>query len=83
MVDIFEAKTRLSAIITEVQGGRSFIVSRHGVPVAVISPVPEKQQAKRGSGRSDSLHMADDFNAPLGDFAEYMSSDSANALNAG
>lgn len=71
-VGIFEAKTRLSAIVTEVQDGRSYIISRHGVPVAVISPIRDKRKATRGSARSDEFYMADDFDAPLKEFADYL-----------
>ncbi|MCL1940653.1 MAG: type II toxin-antitoxin system prevent-host-death family antitoxin [Synergistaceae bacterium] len=37
-VGVYETKTKLAAILDRVCDGDSFIVTRHGVPVATISP---------------------------------------------
>lgn len=37
-VGAYEAKTRLSALLDEVEKGQSVTISRHGVPVAVLMP---------------------------------------------
>lgn len=72
-VGVFEAKTRLSALIDQVRAGRRFIITKHGEPVAELGPVSQpKRRAKRGSAKSRSFRMSPDFDAPLEDFAEYM-----------
>lgn len=37
-VGMYETKTRLAAILNQVCEGESFTITRHGVPVATISP---------------------------------------------
>ncbi len=38
-VSAFDAKTRLSALIRDVEEGHSFIITRRGKPVARLEPV--------------------------------------------
>ena len=38
----FEAKTKFSALIEEVQHGQTIVVTRNGKPVAQIGPVAEQ-----------------------------------------
>ena len=37
-VGVYETKTRLTAILDQVREGDSFTITRHGVPIATISP---------------------------------------------
>lgn len=37
-VGAYEAKSRLSALLDRVEAGESITITRHGVPVAVLSP---------------------------------------------
>lgn len=43
-VGAFEAKTRLSQLLEQVARGEEIIITKHGVPVAVLSPVPASRQ---------------------------------------
>lgn len=36
-IPVFEAKTRLSELLTQVQQGEEFTITRHGVPVARLT----------------------------------------------
>ena len=40
-VGLFEAKTRLSALVARVQRGEEIIITKHGVPVARLIPAGE------------------------------------------
>lgn len=40
-VTAYEAKTQLSRLLHRVQAGERITITRHGVPVAVLAPVPE------------------------------------------
>jgi prevent-host-death family protein len=42
-VAIFEAKTRLSELLAQVQQGHEITITRHGVPMAKLVPVDEKK----------------------------------------
>ncbi|MDR1649862.1 MAG: type II toxin-antitoxin system prevent-host-death family antitoxin [Synergistaceae bacterium] len=46
MVGMYETKNKLSAIVNQVCEGESFIVTRHGVPVATINPVEDISNVK-------------------------------------
>lgn len=39
VVGLYEAKTRLSQLVAEVAAGETITITRHGVPVAMLSPV--------------------------------------------
>ncbi len=36
-VGLYEAKTHLSHLVDEVEQGKTFTITRHGVPVAVLA----------------------------------------------
>ncbi len=72
-VGTYEAKTHFSKLLEDVQAGTKIIVTRHGKPVAEISPPAAKTRtAKFGCAKSPNFYMADDFDAPLEEFREYM-----------
>jgi prevent-host-death family protein len=63
-VGLFDAKTRLSEIVREAEGGEPTVILRNGRPVAQIVPIA--QPGKREFGFDDGLgYIADDFDAPL------------------
>ncbi len=71
-IGAFEAKTHLSAILEKVAHGETFIITKHGQPIAEIKPVsPPKKKRIMGLWR-DRMWVAPDFDAPLEDFKEYM-----------
>ncbi len=41
-VSAFDAKTHLSSLIREVEGGQSFTITRRGSPVARLEPVNDQ-----------------------------------------
>lgn len=67
-VDIEEAQQRLLDLIQAVEQGDAVIITRHRQPLIQLIPVPQPQF---GSARG-LLTIADDFDAPLDDFREYM-----------
>jgi antitoxin (DNA-binding transcriptional repressor) of toxin-antitoxin stability system len=72
---IFEVKTHLSEIISEVEKkGVTYHVTKRGKKVAEIKPAePKKKQGlKRGYGKGSVLYMAPDFDEPLEEFKDYM-----------
>jgi prevent-host-death family protein len=42
-----EAKTRLLQLLTQVEQGESFVITRHGKPIARLSPEIEHRSAER------------------------------------
>lgn len=43
-VGAYEAKTHFSRILERVARGERFIITKHGVPVAVLAPVPKDRK---------------------------------------
>lgn len=68
-VNVYEAKTRLSALLDEVSKGSSFIIAKSGKPVARLSPIePRKQQKSRIGFMRGKIKLAPDFEAPLPEY---------------
>ena len=72
-VSLYEAKTQLSTLLREVEGGAVITITRHGKAVAELRGLTaERPRPRAGSLKSPGFYMADDFDAPLPEFAEYM-----------
>lgn len=70
---VHEAKTNLSKLIRLALAGEEVIIARGDEPVVRLVPMTaEKPQRQLGIAEGFVLYMADDFDAPLEDFAEYM-----------
>ena len=44
VVGAYEAKTHLSRLLDEVAKGETITITRHGVPVAMLVPPPDKKR---------------------------------------
>jgi prevent-host-death family protein len=63
-VNIHEAKTHLSRLLTRVEQGEEIVIARAGKPIARLVPVAPKPQ--RILGRDEGLfEVPDDFDGPL------------------
>lgn len=72
-VGTYEAKTHFSKLLDDVASGTKIIITRHGKPMAEMTPPPaRRKQAKFGCAKSPNFYMADDFDAPLEVFKGYM-----------
>jgi prevent-host-death family protein len=67
-VNVHDAKTHLSRLLERVESGESVTIARAGRPIAVLSPIAVPERRQPGN---DRVVIADDFDAPLEDFAEY------------
>ncbi|MEE8302172.1 MAG: type II toxin-antitoxin system Phd/YefM family antitoxin [Candidatus Tectomicrobia bacterium] len=72
-VTIHEAKTHLSKLIQRALEGEEIIIAKGKQPMVRLVVVPEMRQERRiGGAQEVILDMAEDFDAPLDDFNEYM-----------
>lgn len=73
---IFEVKTHLSEIISEVEKGDvTYHVTKRGKKVAEIKPAETKKKKYGlpcGYGKGSVIYMAPDFDEPLEEFKDYM-----------
>ncbi|HMO48320.1 MAG TPA: type II toxin-antitoxin system prevent-host-death family antitoxin [Rubrivivax sp.] len=70
-VNIYEAKTRLSALLERVQAGEEIVIARAGKPIARLTPIrqaPGSRSGVRFGGlKASRLKLAPDFHAPMSD----------------
>lgn len=72
-VNIHEAKTQLSKLIQAAINGQEVIIAKGNKPVVRLDALPEARKGRNvGGAKGLILAMADDFNAPLDDFKDYM-----------
>lgn len=74
--NVHEAKTHLSRLLEAVEEGGEVVIARAGQPVATLSPY---RQARRsvlppGSLAGQNWQMTDDFDAPLDELFNALSS---------
>lgn len=66
-VNMYEAKTHFSELITQALLGEDIVIAKAGKPLVKIVPYhPEKNQRVPGSAKGE-IKISDDFNAPLPD----------------
>ena len=66
-VNIYEAKTQLSRLVEEVEGGEEIVIARAGKPVARLTRVTPAASVRRLGVLDGRFRIPDDFNAPLPD----------------
>ncbi len=64
LLNLYEAKTQLSALVDQAADGAEIIIAKSGKPMAKL--VAFRETARRKPGRAKGLvWMSDDFDAPL------------------
>lgn len=70
-VNIYEAKTQLSALLKRALAGEEIVIARAGKPVArliPLAPLTESRSGVRFGGLDPAqLELSDDFYAPMTD----------------
>jgi antitoxin (DNA-binding transcriptional repressor) of toxin-antitoxin stability system len=64
-VNVYEAKTRLSALLDAVEGGETIVICRRNVPAAELKRVPRPRRRRRPVGLLKSFRVAPSFFRPL------------------
>ena len=60
-VNVQEAKTHLSRLLTRVTAGEEIVISRHGRPVARLVPANPVPSQRVSGGWENSIHMDGSF----------------------
>jgi prevent-host-death family protein len=72
-LNIAEAKAHFSEIIQKALLGEEVVIAKGNRPLVKLVPlVDPKHKRSPGSGKGQIKYMADDFDATLDDFQEYM-----------
>ncbi len=64
-VSIAEAKNRLTELIRAVEGGESVVITRHGKPVAQITPPPPARRKARFDGMKGRIKLLPGWDDPI------------------
>ncbi len=71
-----DAGSQLAQLVQQARSGEEVIIISGSAPIAKIVSLPqgavEAPQPGFGSGKHALIYMAEDFDAPLEDFKEYM-----------
>jgi len=71
-VNIHEAKTHLSRLIQEAVSGEEVIIAKGNKPIVrLVALAAEEPTRQLGGAKGLVEFIADDFDTPLGDFADY------------
>lgn len=65
-VSIAEAKNRLPELIRAVEAGGSVVITRHGKPVAQLTPAPVDRRQVRLGGMKNRVQLLPGWDAPVG-----------------
>jgi len=67
MVNVHEAKTHFSKLLSRVAAGEEIIIAKAGRPVARLIPFAEKLPQRTPGSAKGKIWIAPDFDAPLPD----------------
>lgn len=70
--NIAQAKSRFSELVDKALLGEEIVISRDNKPLLKLVPVGSAIRRMPGSAKGDILYVADDFDASLSDFADYV-----------
>jgi len=72
VVNMHDAKSSLSRLVKRAASGEEILIANHGKPVAMLSRIPAGRKKVPWDVFKGKIEMADDFDAPLEEFKDYM-----------
>ncbi|HZK98866.1 MAG TPA: type II toxin-antitoxin system prevent-host-death family antitoxin [Caulobacteraceae bacterium] len=64
LVSLYEAKTKLSALVERAAAGEEIVITKNGKPQARLVPIPFKGQRRSPAQAMGVTFLAEDFDAP-------------------
>jgi len=71
-VNIHQAKTHLSRLIQKAIEGEEVIISKSNKPIVKLTQIFRISPNRKLGSAKGMIHLSDDFNEPIDDFADYM-----------
>jgi len=65
IVNIYDAKTRLSQLLREVAAGEDVVIAKDGTPLARLVPFDAEGEYRELGFAEGRITVSDDFDAPL------------------
>jgi prevent-host-death family protein len=63
-VNLYEAKTQLSSLVEEAASGEKILISKNGVPRAMLVPLSKQRRGRKPARSLKITYIAPDFDAP-------------------
>ena len=63
-VNLYEAKTRFSALVDAAERGEEIIIAKNGAAKARLAPIGPPKRGRKPSGLLAVSYISDDFDAP-------------------
>jgi prevent-host-death family protein len=73
-VSLADAKNRLPQLIRAVESGEKVVITRHGKPVAQLTPPPAKRRKIQWGAMRDRIHLLPGWDDPI-DLHRFLASD--------
>lgn len=67
-IGAFDAKTRLSELLDNVEKGHTYRITKRGRPVAELRPLSQPRALRAFGDERGRIVMAEDFDDPIEDF---------------
>ncbi len=67
VINLYEAKTRLSNLVDRAAAGEEIIIAKAGKPMARLVPLAQPRPVRKPGGWEGKVWIADDFDDPLPD----------------
>ena len=71
VVNIHEAKARLSELVRRALDGEEVVLARRNKPLVRLQVLDGARRGRERGVWKGLVHLADDFDAPLDDFGQY------------
>jgi prevent-host-death family protein len=62
-VSLYDAKTRLSSLVERAAAGEEIVISKNGVPMAKLVPIPFRGKPRVPANAMGISYIAEDFDA--------------------
>ncbi|MGD0308733.1 MAG: type II toxin-antitoxin system Phd/YefM family antitoxin [Acidobacteriota bacterium] len=65
VINVYQAKTKLSQLIDRAAEGEEIVIARNGRPVARLIPCDQSRAPRKLGILAGRIHVSEDFDAPL------------------
>ncbi len=65
LINLYEAKTHLSALVDRAAEGEEIIIAKAGRPMARLVPLAQRAMPREPGGWEGQVRLSEDFDAPL------------------
>jgi len=76
-ISLYDAKTRLSALVDRAAAGEEIVIAKNGIPRARLVPIEGLGEPRTPANAMQIAHVAPDFDAPDPQIDQMFGADSA------